>query len=268
MAANYKTVLEAGDDAPWLVMVHGMTQDHRVFSAQVAAFKDRYRILLVDLPGHGLSADIPGPFGHRELAAHVAGAIDDAGVARCHYWATHTGTSLGLLLAVDKPDRFHCLILEGVVLPGHPMASVDATIGQARTVARAEGMAEALRRWFDDGAWFAAMHRHPEACRADAHRAIVNDFSGAPWFHEGPAAAVAPVDDRLAGLALPVLLFNGEHDVPDFIAAADHLEKLLSHAQRATIPDAAGFAGWEYPDRVNVLVADFLASQAGGTNKD
>ena len=36
---------------PWMAMVHGMSQDHRVFSAQVEAFKPHFRILLIDLPG-------------------------------------------------------------------------------------------------------------------------------------------------------------------------------------------------------------------------
>jgi hypothetical protein len=38
MAANYKLIREAPDTAPWMVMVHGMSGDHRVFSAQIDAF--------------------------------------------------------------------------------------------------------------------------------------------------------------------------------------------------------------------------------------
>jgi pimeloyl-ACP methyl ester carboxylesterase len=74
MVANYATVLDAPGDAPWLVMVHGMSRYHRVFSAQVQAFRRDHRILLVDLPGHRLSSDIPGPYGHVEMAAHVDAA--------------------------------------------------------------------------------------------------------------------------------------------------------------------------------------------------
>ncbi len=260
MAANYETVLEAGADQPWIVMVHGMSQDRRVFSAQVDAFKDRYRILLIDLPGHGLSADLPGPFGHLELAAEVAGAIDHAGVSRCIYWGTHTGTSLGLLLAARQPDRFRSLVLEGVVIPGHVMPSIDTELQRIRDVARTRGVPEARRQWFDEADWFAVMRRHPEACRAARHRAIVAEFSGAPWLYDGPAAPVAPIDGALASIDLPVLVYNGAHDLPDFIAAANRLEALLPRARRAVIADAGAFPAWEFPDRVNRLVADFLSS--------
>ncbi len=36
VAARYETVSDAGPDGPWLTLVHGMSQDRRVFSAQVA----------------------------------------------------------------------------------------------------------------------------------------------------------------------------------------------------------------------------------------
>ncbi len=165
MAANFETVPAAGADAPWIVMVHGMSQDRRVFSAQVDGFKDRYRILLIDLPGHGLSSDIPGPFGHNELAARVGSAIDRAGASPCIYWGTHTGTALGLLLACRRPDRFRGLVLEGVVLPGRAMASIDTELQRIRDVARTRGIAEARRKWFDETGWFAVMRRHPEPAR-------------------------------------------------------------------------------------------------------
>lgn len=258
MAAEYKTITETGTDASWIVMVHGMSQDHRAFSAQVDAFKARYRILLIDLPGHGLSADTPGPFGHAELSNHILGALDNAGASQCHYWATHTGTALGLLLATANPSRFRSLIFEGAVLPGQTMPSVDAEIQRARDTARNQGIKAARQQWFDQAAWFEVMRARPKECRAAAHWDIVSEFSGAPWLFEGEAQPVAPIDGRVSSLDLPVLLYNGEHDLVDFIDAADLLEAQLPNVQRETIPDAGGFPAWEFPDRVNKVVATFL----------
>ena len=181
MTANCEMVLDAGPGHPWIVMVHGMSQDHRVFSAQVDAFKNRYRILLIDLPGHGLSSNIPGPFGHLELASHVGGAMEAAGILRCVYWGTHTGTSLGLLLAAENPERFHTLILEGTVLPGHAMASVDRQMARVRKIAQTRSVPEACTYWFDESVWFDVIRRHAEECRAAEHREIVSEFAGAPW---------------------------------------------------------------------------------------
>jgi pimeloyl-ACP methyl ester carboxylesterase len=74
---------------PWLVLVHGMSQSHLVFDRQVVEFASNYRILLIDLPGHGLASDHDGPFGHCEFAQHVANALDEHSIDRAHYWGTH-----------------------------------------------------------------------------------------------------------------------------------------------------------------------------------
>ncbi|MDA1099892.1 MAG: alpha/beta hydrolase [Proteobacteria bacterium] len=260
MAAQSRRICETGAKGAWLVMVHGMSQDHRVFSAQVDAFKDRHPILLIDLPGHGLSVDLPGPFGHWELAAQVDGAITAAGIDRCHYWGTHTGAALGLLLATREPARFQALILEGTVLPGHAMPSVDRELQRARETAQTRGMAAARQQWFARAAWFAVMRQRPGPCRAAEHAAMIGQFPGAPWLYQGASRAVEPIDGQIAALETPVLFYNGEHELPDFIAAADRLQALLPNARRAAIAQAGGFPAWEFPEPVNALVAEFLTA--------
>ena len=121
--------------------------------------------------------------------------------------------------------------------------------------------------WFDEAGWFEVMRRRPRECRADRHWAMVSEFSGAPWLYEGQGATVEPIDARLASLGVPVLLYNGEHDLQDFVDAADLLEALLPDVRRATIPEAGGFPAWEFPERVNRLVSDFL-SPAPGSSKE
>jgi pimeloyl-ACP methyl ester carboxylesterase len=259
MVAATEKILAAPEGAPWLVMVHGMSGDHRVFDEQVRCFRDRYRILLVDLPGHGLSAGVPGPFGHHELAGHVQGALDQAGDARLHYWGTHTGAAIGLLLALRQPERFASLILEGAVLPGRTPPSVARELAATLDVLEAEGLDAARRRWFDESGWFEVMRSRPEECRAARHRRIVSDFGGRPWSDPGEPLPVAPVEQDLKALDLPVLAYNGEHDLADFIAVAEQLETLLPNLRRSLVAEAGGFPAWEFPSRVNALVGYFLA---------
>ena len=269
MTAKFITIEDPGAHGPWMVMVHGMSQNHKIFEAQVENFRQRHPICLIDLPGHGLSADLPGPFGHAEMAAHVGDAIGAAGIEQCIYWGTHTGSALGLRLAGRDhgrdPDRdggrFLALLLEGVVLPGHIMPGVNAELQRACDMARDHGMAMAARQWFAKAAWFAVIRSNPGPCRSDAHQAIIAEFGGAPWLYDGPPGQlVEPVDEAISALARPVLFYNGEHDLAEFVATADTLGGLLPTAQRATIPGSGGFPAWEYPDRVNHLVADFLTA--------
>lgn len=259
-AARYETVVDAGPDAPWMTMVHGVSQDRRVFSAQVTAFRGRFRLLLIDLPGHGLSTDMPGPYGLAEFASAIRATFGEAGVECTHFWGTHLGAGAGLLLACRKPDLFLSLILEAPVFPGRPLPVVSGILARIAATATEQGMDAARRTWWEDGAWFAAMRDNPE-CRGEEHRAIIEDFQGRPWLDAGLATRpIDPIDGLLDDLTLPVLIYNGQHDVPDFLQAADALEAALSACVRRIVPDAAGFPFWEYPDRVNAEVRRFLGS--------
>ncbi len=259
-SAAHATISDAPAAAPWLVLVHGFSQDRRVFSGQIDAFRDRYRLLLIDLPAHGASSAMVGPYGHGEFADAVRDTIDAVigSATPCIFWGTHTGAAIALLLASHDTARFSALVLEGAVLPGRPMTSVADTVTRMQRIAIEEGIGAARRAWFDKSAWFAVMRERPIECRAEAHREMIADFSGRPWFEPGTPAPVDVSDAMLGAIDLPVLLYYGVHDVADFIAAADHLEQLLPRAERRVIANAGGFPGWEFPYRVNTLVAEFL----------
>jgi pimeloyl-ACP methyl ester carboxylesterase len=115
---SYELVLDAGPSAPWIVMVHGVSQDRRVFSAQVRDFSKAYRLMLIDLPGHGRSGALTGPYGLVEFASGIRAAVRNAGISRFHFLGTHIGAGAGLLLATRDPDLFASVLLEGPVFPG------------------------------------------------------------------------------------------------------------------------------------------------------
>lgn len=256
---TYETIGAADKAKPWLTMVHGMSQDRRVFSAQVPVFQRDFRLLLIDLPGHGQSGDVPGPYGLAEFAAGVQAAMDDAGVFTTHYWGTHTGAGVGLLLASRHLERFQTLILEGPTLPGRDLPSVTRDLGRAKNTTRERGLQSAKEEWFTCAGWFEVIRRSPAQCRAAEHWAMIADFPGGPWLDTTPPQMVPPLDSQLTNLTRPVLIVNGERDLEDFLRLSDELEGILPNVQRVRIPGGGGFPLWEFPDSVNLVVRRFLA---------
>lgn len=257
--AQCEAVTDAGAGAPWIVMVHGVSQSARVFSAQVEAFRARYRLLLIDLPGHGRSSDLPGPYGLEEYADCLYATLRETGVEAAHFWGTHLGAGAGLLLACRKPDLFSSLILEGPVFPGRALPAVGDMLSRIAQTAREEGMDAARRQWWEEGGWFAVMRARGDECRAAQQRAMIDEFEGRPWLDEGLASRpIAPIDDHLKTLQTRVLIMNGEHDMADFLDAAEALGRLLPRCQRITVPEGGGFPLWEFPARVNDEVQRFL----------
>ncbi len=258
--AAYETVSDAPATAPWLVMLHGFSQDRRAFSAQRDAFRERYRLLLIDLPGHGASSAMPGPYGHGELAAAVEHTLDHTiGASRpCVFWGTHTGAAVALLLAVRNVKRVAALVLEGAVLPGRTMASVSDAFARMQDIARKQGVAAARHAWFDESEWFRVMRERPVECRAGEQRAMIDAFTGRPWLEPGTPAPVSVSDAALAKIDRPALLYNGAGDLAEFVATAAQLQRLLPRAAHRFVEAAGGFPAWEFPGRVNPMVAAFL----------
>jgi 3-oxoadipate enol-lactonase len=252
--------LELHADAPWLVLVHGATQHCGLFSAQEKHFSTGRNVLLVDLPGHGRAAGASGPFGLVEYAAAVRNVLDEAEIERVHFWGTHTGAAVGLLLAAEEPQRFCSMILEGAVLPGVSMPSVEAAFAKTVLTARSRGVPAARELWFETAPFFDAIRRNRVACRADEHWAIITAFEGGPWVDGLSPAEPPELESALSAITVPTLLVNGELDLDDFITVAALLERGLPDVQRATVPAAGAFPLWERPDLVNALVEVWLCS--------
>lgn len=243
---------------PWIIMVHGFSHNHEYFDAQIAEFQKDYRIFLTDLRGHGESTQVDGPYGIEEYADDLQSEITKAGIQKAHYWGTHTGSAIGLVLALRQPDLFSSLILEGTFLPGFPMLRVSELLDRARNFVRTESLQAALLDWWEHADWFDYVNEHPEECRRDDFRALTFEFSGLPWLSELTPKPVTPVADNLRLIRQPVLFYNGENDLADFKKAAHQLEVGLPNRRGAVITHAGGFPGWENPGEVNRLVRQFL----------
>jgi pimeloyl-ACP methyl ester carboxylesterase len=246
---------------PWIVMVHGFTQNCNYFSAQVPDFQKHFRILLIDLRGHGRSVHVTGPYGIEEYADDILQVLENIRVENAHYWGTHTGSAIGLVLALRQPERFASLVLEGASLPGFPMPRVGELIDRARAIAQSQGLQAARKDWFAHADWFDYIRAHSQACRAKEHEAMISAFAGDPWLSRLTPRQVTPAADCLASIHQPTLIYNGRYDLEDFKNAAAKLETDLPHAQQEVIPEAGGFPGWENPQAVNRLVRSFLDKQ-------
>jgi len=99
--------VETSGDGPPLVMLHGFASHGGVFASLVPALARRYRVHVVDLPGHGHSsatADTLDAYAHA-----VATAIDSSGPVTLLGWSF--GGQVALRLAQMRPQQVHSLVL-------------------------------------------------------------------------------------------------------------------------------------------------------------
>jgi pimeloyl-[acyl-carrier protein] methyl ester esterase len=93
---------EISGSGPTLVLLHGWGLNVRVWDGLAAALRDRFRIIAVDLPGHGRSAWLPERSSLEEQAAQVHETI--AGIASDY---SLLGWSLGGQIALQLAAAQH-----------------------------------------------------------------------------------------------------------------------------------------------------------------
>jgi pimeloyl-ACP methyl ester carboxylesterase len=240
-----------------IVMIHGFTQNHKVFSRQVEFFKDKYNILLLDLRGHGKSDEVKGPFGIEEYTDDVEEIFVSRKIKNAILWGTHTGTGIGLNLYFRNKEYLSALILEGVVIPGYDTPEINKNIQRSKRVTLENGLESGLYDWLKNSGWFSYMNENMLATRYSEYKKINDEFTGHPFTTALVPRKADNVYSKLSSIDIPMLVYNGEYDMEEFFSMAKALEK-NQKTKRVVVSKAGGFPCWENPSEVNKTVEKFL----------
>ena len=109
------------DASETVVMIHGYSADKTVWMRFAPHFTDRYRVLVLDLPGHGETPFDPAiRFDTLSQAQRVLKAMDALGIARAHLVGNSMGGFIAAQLALHHPERVQSATLmdaAGVIAP-------------------------------------------------------------------------------------------------------------------------------------------------------
>ena len=102
-------------EAPVIVMLHSAMGRSDRFFAMVPPFLDRFRVLRVDLRGHGMSQVPPEdlPLTMNRLVLDVEEILDHLGIGKAHFLGNSAGGYISQNLAMSRPERVRSLLLFG-----------------------------------------------------------------------------------------------------------------------------------------------------------
>ena len=247
---------ESVGEGPPLVFLHGLSLDRRMWAAQVSHFSRRWRCILVDRRGHGLS-DPPGE--GWSAMADLAAVLDDAEAGQAFVVGLSLGGWDAVCFALEAPRRVRGIALIDAYLPALPEAPFGDGAA-AHKLARAEGPAAATAQWLQSPLFAPALAR-PEL--GERLRRLVEEHT---WIEarlrvgRGPEPAV-PYHQRLNEVAVPALVICGRLDVASFQIMAQTYQRRLPRADRggiAWIEGAGHMASMEVPTAVNAALEGFL----------
>lgn len=103
-------------DTPPLVLLHGLGDDGSVWDVVGAEFAQYFRVLAIDLRGHGQS-DWPGTYSFELMRDDVLGVLDQLGLDRINLLGHSMGGTVAYLIAEKEPGRIDRLVLEDTPPP-------------------------------------------------------------------------------------------------------------------------------------------------------
>src|SRR5260370_14114934 len=102
---------EHGTGPEIIVFAHGLLWSCRMYDAQVALLKERYRCVAFDFRGQGQSEVTRSGYDMETLYEDAVALINQLGCAPCHFLGLSMGGFIGLRLAARHPELMPSLIL-------------------------------------------------------------------------------------------------------------------------------------------------------------
>ncbi|HJR24472.1 MAG TPA: alpha/beta hydrolase [Acidimicrobiales bacterium] len=103
---------DTGGDGPAVVLAHGFLMDRSMFEPQVAALRDRYRMVTWDERGFGETEyDERRPFTYWDSAADCLTLMDHLGIDRAVVGGMSQGGFVSQRVALTAPERVRGLVL-------------------------------------------------------------------------------------------------------------------------------------------------------------
>lgn len=242
--------------APLLVLGPALGTGTAAWGAAARLLTDRFRVVRVDLPGHGLSPAVDQPVTMADLAAAVVALVDGIGGGRFGYAGASLGGAIGIELALG-PDA-HRLTGLAIICSSARIGDRASWTDRAEQVRR-QGtpalVAASSARWFAPS----FLERDPDAVARTLGALMDADDES----YARLAEALAVFDRRadVGRITVPTVVLAGDSDPVVTAAEARALAAALPGARgEALILDDTGHqAQLERPVAVAVAIGDAFA---------
>lgn len=247
---------EYGQGEP-LLLVHGLGSSIRDWEYQIPVLRQHYRVIALDVRGHGQSDKPRQRYRIATFAADVAALIEHLGLQQVHLVGISMGGMIGFQLGVDRPELLRSLTIvnSGPEVKPHSLRDY-VEIGKRWLLSRllsldtiAKGLGKLL---------------FPKPEQADLRRKIEQR-----WPENDKRAYLASLDaiigwgvrERLARINCPTLVVTADRDYTP-VSLKEAYVRELPDARLVVIEDSRHATPLDQPERFNQTLLEFIRSHA------
>ena len=245
-------------DKPALVFANSLGTDLRIWDDVVARLAERFRIVLYDKRGHGLSETGETPYAISDHVADLAALLDDLAIEGALVCGLSVGGLIAQGLTASRPELVAGLILSDTA---HKIGTAELWNGRIAAIEKGgiASIAEAiLERWFSKDL------RDNDPVALAGWRSMLTRTPQAGYL--GTCAAIRDADftEEARRIAVPALCIVGEEDGATPPALVRQLADLIPGARYEVIAGAGHLPCIERPAKVAELIGAFATEHGLG----
>jgi 3-oxoadipate enol-lactonase len=240
------------DVAPTLVLLHGATLDHHAWVPQVDAVKARYRVVVVDLRGHGASTR-PEQFAFGDAVGDIVALLDELDLQRIGLIGLSLGGNIAQEIVYRDPGRVAALVVADSTCNTAARHALQAPM----TIASLSGLGMLGRDAFLHAT--ANLTAQDPAVQQYVHAVNrTRPTQDTIQILSSMLTSALHPDDAYR-LPVPTLLLHGDNDrLGDILYSTRTWSQREPMAEYAAIPRARHASNQDNPSAFNVAVTAFL----------
>jgi esterase len=241
-------LVDGADDAPPVLLLHGITASVRTWGWLVPDLIDRYRVIRLDFRGHGRSARAPGQYDLPGYVSDAAATIRQVAGGSCAVVGHSLGGGTAAALAQLHPELVRGLVLEDPPLgarrdlDGNTLLDGFRLMRESIPRLQASGIpADVLAGVLAD-APSAAGRSFGELLHVDALAAMAAGMLELDATVLDPVldGTMEPAYDPARSLAVPTLVITADPSSPDAVCRTADVDGLVAASPHAEVSVRAG----------------------------
>lgn len=249
-----------------VVLLHGFTGSAEAMSGLAEGLSQTYRVLAVDLPGHGkteISQSALRGFAMESVVSCLWDALDELGAERANLVGYSMGGRVALSVAVACPKRVESVVClgtsPGIADPIERDQRREADEALANSIL-SDGVEQFVDSWLAQPLFASLVSRlSPAALLTSRQQRLANTAEGlASSLRSIGTGSMKPLHDALAGAEFPCLWVAGAEDAK-FAAIAEEMSATMPNGRCTLVSDAGHSVHLENPAATLSVIGDFLS---------
>jgi len=255
------TLTQTNQSHPPLVLIHGLGSAATAFKPIIPALSQSFRVITVDLPGHGNSAYIKAQaMDPRSLGRAIFDSVEsEYGIHEFHVAGNSLGGWIALEMAADQPERINSLT--GLAPAGLWLKPAS---GRLPSEAQSYYMAKVLRPLIRVGLHAIALRKIGYSNVSPKWRELSYEICYDSAYAMGHATGYFPTWDGMLGKrfeahvpqSLPVTILFGDTDNTLPYPHSQERSLAPAHSTWLVIDNCGHAPMWDYPQMIVRIIKE------------